>query len=96
MDDEDDSVGGIYEINRAADNVQTKQEFLDFLDMLREEIVKDREAEKRFQLEFLSVVVGELKFCQKFSCIENETIDFPDNPDWNWLARLFLVGAFEN
>jgi hypothetical protein len=96
MKEDNDFPEDIYAIERAAKNVSSSDQFIEFLSFLREEILKDSEAERRFQLEFLSVILGELKYCAKFSDRENQTINLPDQPDWNWLARLFLIGAFEN
>ena len=94
--DDDEFPEEIYAIDKAAKKVSLGRDFIEFLFTLEEEILKDSEAERRFQLEFLSVIAGELRYCEKFPDRQNETMNLPNQSDWNWLARLFLIGAFEN
>jgi hypothetical protein len=95
-DNDDESLKEFYAMEHAAENVRSGQDFVEFLELLQKEIIKDDELEKRRQLEFITVIQGELNYCLKFPDRKNLTIELPDQPDWAWLAQLFRVGAFEN
>jgi hypothetical protein len=86
----------LYAIVNAAKKVKTGEDFIEFLDILDKEIRKDNEAEERLQLEFIDVISSKLKFQIKFPDSAHHVIEMPKDPDWNWLARLFLTGALEN
>jgi len=94
-DEENDEFLGLYEINNKANGVKSCQDFIEFLDMLQKEILEDDEVDKRLQLEFFNNVRRKLNFAKNVPQIDH-LIEIPDQPDWCWLARLFLVGAFEN
>jgi hypothetical protein len=85
----------LYAIENKANSVETCQNFIEFLDMLQKEILKEDEVDKRLQTEFFDVVRRNLTYSQRFPN-HDLSIEIPPRPDWNWLARLFLVGAFEN
>jgi hypothetical protein len=85
-----------FELRVAAGRVKSGPEFVKFLDMLQKEVREDDELERRLQLEFFQVIEGRLNYCLKFGEYEDAAIELPDEPDWNWLARLFFAGAFEN
>jgi hypothetical protein len=85
-----------FELRVAAGRVKSGSEFVKFLDMLQKEVREDDELERRPQLEFFQVIDAKLNYCLKFADYEDAGIELPEQPDWNWLARLFFVGAFEN
>ena len=83
-------------IGKVASKVATFDDFLKFLTTLRREIEDDSEASARLQGVFFQVVDEDLNFAVQFPDLDGECIEVPNQPDWNWLARLFVVGAFEN
>lgn len=93
MEDEEDL--GLYEIDNKAANVTSCQNFIEFLEMLNNEVLEDDEARERLQLEFFNVMRRALNYSRKFPD-KDVDIEIPDEPDWIWLARLFIIGAFEN
>lgn len=86
---------GLYEIENKANSVASCKDFIEFLDMLKKEVMDDDEVDTRMQLEFFDNVRRKLNFYNELPQYDH-LIEIPDQPDWSWLARLFLVGAFEN
>lgn len=95
-DDNDELLNVLYAIENAAESVKSGEDFANFLGMLEKEIMEEDEADKRLQLEIIHVIARKLNFAARLPDHENPSIEMPDRPDWNWLARLFLVGSFEN
>lgn len=96
MENEDgDELLGLYEIENKANSVASCQDFIEFLDMLKKEVMEDDEVDARLQIEFFDNVRRKLNFAQGLPQYDH-LIEIPDRPDWKWLAQLFLVGAFEN
>lgn len=77
-----------------ADRVSSGEEFLEVLKQLVEKEETFSEFGERSATEFVTVIHEKLEFAREFPSPED--IEFPDEPDWNWLARLFMVGAFDN
>ncbi len=84
------------EIEDLAKSVVTFQDFQNFLNAIEKEILEDDEANERLQIEFLRVTARKLGFSSRFPNLEDLDIEIPDQPDWNWLARLLVIGVFEN
>jgi hypothetical protein len=94
-DEEDEKFLGLEELNDKIASVESCGDFIEFLEMLNKEILDDDEVDKRLQLEFFDNIRRKLNFSQRFP-EHSLLIECPDQPDWNWLARLFKIGAFEN
>ena len=84
------------DIDEEAEKVASLDDFVRFLGVLEKEIQEDDEAPTRLQSEFIHVVAGQLRFAARFSDDDELNIEAPEQPDWNWLARMFVVGVFEN
>lgn len=84
------------EIEELAKSVITFQDFQNFLSAIEKEILEDDEANERLQIEFLRVTARKLGFSSRFPNLEDLDIEIPDQPDWNWFARLFVIGVFSN
>jgi hypothetical protein len=97
MEDEDSEefLAELYVLENKANGVKSYEDFIEFLDLLQKEVLEDDEVDKRLQLEFFDNVQRKLNFSHRFPDYDH-SIEIPLQPDWNWLARLFLVGAFEN
>jgi hypothetical protein len=78
------------------EGIKSGEDFIYFLGMIEKEVLEDDEVDNRLQLEFTHVIARKLNFTAKLPDRESLTIAMPDQPDWNCLARLFLVGSFEN
>ena len=85
---EDEFVGSI------AKRVSSKDEFLELVKLLAKNGEEFDEFGERTAVEFLTVIHEKLEFAHEFPSTED--IELPDEPSWNWLARLFVVGAFDN
>jgi len=96
MEEDEEYLAELYAIERAAEGVQTAENFIEFLRKLQAEIEEDDELIERTQNEFFRVLETKLNVSLKSPERDNYIEEVPDNPDWNWLAHLFLVGAFQN
>ena len=96
MDDDGQFMDEVFEVKAAAENVRSGEDFINFLSVLQRGIQEDdEEIYERLQLLFLEVVERKLKFA--VACPDDDLdIEMPEQPDWNWVARLLYVGAFEN
>lgn len=94
-DDDDRFLGEIFEVNEVTKNIKSGRDFVEFLGMLEKEILEDDEVDKRLQHQFVNISRRKLTYATKFPDHDLD-IEMPDHPDWNWLARLFFLGAFEN
>jgi hypothetical protein len=87
--DQDDELGqtriGI--LKEKAKRSRSKEDFLKILTGISEICSTDEEAQKRRVVHFIDVVEEFIKY---------ELVDVPEDQDWSWAARLFLIGAFEN
>lgn len=94
-DDDRRFMDEVFEVEEAAEKVRSGEDFINFLAVLEKGILEDDEVHEKLQLVFLRVVERKLKFAAKFPGYDLD-IEMPEHPDWNWVARLFFVGAFEN
>jgi len=90
--DSEDEIFGV-DLEDKADAITSKEEFLEFLDLLIQEVKDDPEYNVRRTAAFLAVARSNLIATSK---IPISTIDFPEQPTWSWVARLLIAGSFEN
>ena len=93
---EEDYTSEYTAMEKMAETAGSAKDFIEFLDALEKQIVDDDEADKRVQLEFISVISRKLKYAFGNPNEEALDIEVPNMPNWSWIARLFRVGAFEN
>jgi hypothetical protein len=70
-----------------AKQVNSKEEFLKILVGIAEICMKDDESWERRMIHFVRVIEDFLK---------HDLVETPRDQNWKWLAKLFLIGAFEN
>lgn len=95
MNEDYESDPELYAIEIKADRTESAEDFIEFLELLQKEVLDEDEVDKRLQVEFFHILRRKLRYAHS-SPDHDHQIEIPDQPDWNWLARLFLVGAFEN
>lgn len=77
-----------------ADRANSKEDFLEVLRLLTESEEDFDEFRERTAIDFLSVIHEKLASVRELP--DSENIELPNSPSWNWLARLLVVGAFDN
>ena len=82
------------ELERMIDNVQTADDFIEFVNALAEEVWQDEELRERVTVEFLRVMSSRLRFWKSIQT--PELVRVPEQPDWSWLAEILHIAAFEN
>ena len=73
------------------ENVSNKQQFLDFVNLLSADFLKNRdEWENKSIDEFLQGIEGWVDSMESF--FENSGLETPQNIDWNFLSMMLYVG----
>ncbi len=75
------------------ERITSNEDFLEFLEELIQEVKDDPEKHIRTLTTFLDIMHRRLKLASR---IRIDAIDFPDEPSWSWMARLFVVASFDN
>ena len=75
------------------DRITSNEDFLEFMEELIQEVKDDPEKHMRKLTTFLEIMQSRLKLASRTRI---DAIDFPDEPSWSWMARLFVVASFDN
>jgi hypothetical protein len=75
------------ELREDAERIGSKKDFLSFLTQLSSLCSGDKECRERRIVHFIDVVEEFIRY---------DLIEIPAEQDWKVLARLFMIGAFEN
>ena len=94
-DEEDEDLLELYKLDIKAASVASCRDFIEFLEMLNEGVLEDDEADERLQSDFFDNLRRKLNFYLSTPQLDH-LIEVPEQPDWSWMARLFIIGAFEN
>ena len=89
IESEGDEFGptSIESLEKQAEQVNSKEEFIKILSGIAEICMNDNESWERRMIHFVRVAEDFLK---------HDLVETPSDQDWKWLAKLFLIGAFEN
>ena len=75
------------ELRDFAERLESKEDFLSFLTRISSLCSDDKECRERRVVHFVDVVEEFIRY---------DLIEIPEGQDWKVLARLFMIGSFEN
>ena len=82
------------ELERMIDNVQTADDFIEFVDFLAEELWQDEDFHDKIAVVFLRILARRLRALKAVQDPDDPHV--PEQPNWQWLAGVFEMAAFEN